>query len=106
MSRKWLVIFTLLSASVAAAKDFTVSISRAFQVGTTPLKAGEYRLKLEGTKVTLIDKKNHPAAEAEVTVEQTEKKTPQTTVFTHVENGVNQIQSIDLGGSTTRLVFK
>src|SRR5215472_9027545 len=46
----------LVAGLIASAKTYTFSVESAMQVGTTELKPGEYKVKVEGTQVMLVDR--------------------------------------------------
>jgi biopolymer transport protein ExbD len=105
MPRVWLVLFAFLIASIASAKTYTIRLSQDSQAGAVQVKAGEYKLKVEGSKVFFLDEKNQAAAETEAKVETNGTKYKDTAVAMKNVDGTNRILSITLGGSTTRLVF-
>ena len=73
--------------------------------GNTELKAGEYRLKVEGTQAVFTDAKDFKSTRVPAKIENGARKFDQTTVESTSQNGMENIQEIDLGGSTTRVEF-
>lgn len=96
---------TLASLSVASAKSFDVVLSQRAMAGNTELKAGEYRLKVEGSQAVFTDARDFRSTTVPVKIENGARKFDRTAVETTNENGMENIHEIDLGGSTTRLEF-
>lgn len=105
MLRTWLVVFAFLMVSVASAKTYTVRLSQDAKVGSADVKAGEYKIQVDGSKVVFLDNRKRPAAETDAKVETNETKYKVTAVSVKEVNGANRVLSITLGGSTTKLVF-
>jgi hypothetical protein len=102
---KRLTIVALMSVLLASAKSYTINISDPASAGSVELKAGEYRLKLDGTQVVLIDKAGKQI-DTTAKVETAEHKFDQTSISISKADGANRIISIQLGGSTNRVVFE
>ena len=102
---KRLTIVALMSVLLASAKSYTITISDPASAGSVQLKAGEYGLKLDGTQVVLIDKAGKQI-ETTAKVEAAEHKFDQTSISISKADGANRIISIQLGGSTNRVVFE
>ena len=102
---KRLTIVALMSVLLASAKSYTINISDPASAGSVQLKAGEYRLRLEGTQVLLIDKAGKQI-DTTAKVERAERKFDQTSISVSKTDGANRIISIQLGGSTNRVVFE
>jgi hypothetical protein len=90
----------LLAASVASAKNFTITLFQPSVVGGTELKAGEYKLELDAGKVRISGRKQ--SGEAAVKVQNGDKKYESTSVK-YGQGG--RISEIRLGGTSTLLVF-
>jgi hypothetical protein len=93
------------SLAVANAKTYDIVLSGPAMAGSVQLAPGEYRLKVEGSTATFTNVQNDKSVTAPVKVEQAPKKFDQTAVDTTKQNGEDQIQSIELGGSTSKLEF-
>lgn len=102
---KRLTIVALMSVLLASAKSYTISISDPATAGTTQLKPGEYKVKLDGTQVVLMDN-NGKRIDTLAKVETAEHKFDQTSISISKADGANRIVSIQLGGSTNRIVFE
>ena len=99
---KLMFIFATLALVVAsAASSYTITLAVPTQVGDNQLKAGQYKLQVEGDKTVFIDgKKNR--VEIPVTVEKNDKKYSDTTLdFTK-----STLREIHLGGTNTKIIIK
>jgi len=108
MTAKSLLIaggLTFASLSVASAKSFDVFLSARAMAGNTELKAGDYKLKVDGSQAVFTDAGSSRTVTVPVKIENSAKKFGQTAVESTNENGMENIHAIDLGGSTTRLEF-
>ena len=98
-----LLAFTLLSASIASAKTYSITLSSPADIGNTRLKSGEYKLELKGDRILV--KSGKVVDEFPVQVENEARKFDNTSVTTSSESGSNRIEEIHLGGTTVKLVF-
>jgi hypothetical protein len=98
-----MVLVTLSLTAAADAKTFYVTLYQPSIVGSVTLQPGEYKLDLDGAKV--IIRNGAGSAEAEVKVENAEKKFSSTSVRYQDGDGNSHIQEIRLGGTKTRLIF-
>jgi hypothetical protein len=82
--------------------SFTINLMQPATVQGQELKAGEYRLTINGEKMTFV--KGKVTVEVPVKVEQVEQKFDTTSVrYTGTEK--MQITEIRVGGTKTKLVF-
>ncbi len=100
-----LLIVALLSVSLASAKTYTISVTQPAQAGQAQLKPGEYKVKIEGQQVLLMDKAGR-SIDVTAKVESADRKFSQTAIAFSKTGGENRIQWIQLGGSNIRLVFE
>ena len=105
MKMQWLLVCVLAGVSIASAKTYKITIFDPSVVAGVQLKPGDYRLNVDGSKAVFIDDREKTVAEATVTVENSTKKVPATSVVTKQVGGKNQIESISLGGTTIKLEF-
>ena len=98
-----LLAFTLLGASIAGAKTYTIRLSSAAAIDNIQLKSGEYKLELKGDRV-LVDN-GKAVDEFPVRVENEARKFALTSVTLSTADGTSRIQEIRLGGTTVKLVF-
>lgn len=102
---KRLTIVALMSVVLASAKTYTFTISEPVAAGTAQLKPGEYKCKVDGTQVVLIDNRGKQI-DTTAKVESAERKFNETSISITKADGSNRIVSIQLGGSTNRVVFE
>ena len=98
-----LLAFTLLGASLASAKTYSITLSSPVAICDSQLKSGEYKLELRGDSVLVKDGKM--VNEFPVHVENEARKFETTSITTSSESGSNRIEEIHLGGTTVKLVF-
>jgi len=96
---------TLSSLGIASAKSFDVILAAPAMAGDTQLKAGEYKLKVEGTQAIFTEAEGSRSFTIPVKVASADHKFGQTSVETSNQNGMDSIQAIDLAGSNTKLEF-
>jgi hypothetical protein len=93
-----LTAFTLGIAS--AASSYSVKLTSPMSIGSTQLKAGEYKVEVQGDKA--VFKMGKSSTEVPATLAKgDQKKYPVTSL---VSNGTNLVE-IDLGGTTDKIVF-
>lgn len=101
--KKLMLAFLVLALSVASAKTYNVTLYQPSVIGDTELKAGDYKLDLQDTKIVL--KSGKVAVESVVKIETVESKYPSTSVRYANADGKNRVQEIRLGGTNMRLVL-
>jgi hypothetical protein len=105
--KKTLVLGVLLSLSslcFAGQKSYDVIFSAPATVGGVKIAAGEYKVKVDGTNAVFTDSKFNKVT-APVKVENGTKKFHFTAVDASKGSGVDTVNAIEFGGSTTRLEF-
>jgi len=107
MKNRLLVVgaLALASLSLASAKTYDIILTQPSKAGTVQLAAGEYHLKVEGSNAIFTNLDSNKRFTVPVKVENSEKKFDQTAVDSHESNGSATVDSIELGGSTTKLGF-
>jgi len=103
MKRKLMLLFAVAGLALANAKSYTMSLYQPAMVGSTQLKPGDYQVELVDQKAVITRGKLR--AEAPVKVENAGNKFDSTSVSLSTGSGAPQIREIDLGGTTTKLVF-
>ncbi len=99
-----LTLLTLLLALLASAKTYTLSLSSAAQAGDAQLQAGEYSLRIHGSQAVLTNAEGQEL-NVRVWVQISVRKFEQTAVvFSQLES--NRIESIEIGGSRNKIVFR
>lgn len=96
-----LVVVALAVSAIAKPINKTVTIIQPSKIGTSQLSAGEYRLSVDGTKVT-VQKGKQVVAEVEGRWEQREQK-PRNNSILLGSNG--QVQEIRFAGESRVLVL-
>jgi hypothetical protein len=105
MKSKFLVLFAAAGLSIGAAKSYDVMLGQPTMVGTQELQPGDYHLKLDGSKVTLVDSRNGKTIETSGKVESVDKKFDHTAILSKKANGTDHIDEIQLGGTKTKVDF-
>jgi len=107
MKNRLLVVgaLTLASFTLASAKTYDIILTQASKAGSVELAAGEYHLKVEGSNAVFTNLDNNKHFTVPVKIQNAAKKFDQTAVDTNDTNGSAVVQSIELGGSTTKLGF-
>jgi hypothetical protein len=103
MSKLVLVAFALLLTVAAFAKNkrYEVQFGQNVQAAGTELKAGTYQVEMDGNSLTFYQGKKE-VAKVPVRTEETQKKVEATTVTV----SSNQLKTIELGGTKTRLILE
>src|SRR5579883_2181080 len=91
---------TLALGVATAASAYKVTIPADTWAGDTQLKAGNYKVTVEGNQATF--KQGKQTVTVPVATEQASKKFSDTTL----ESAGTKLQAIDLGGTTTKIVIK
>ena len=95
---------TFALAAASAAESHRLTLFSPATVNGQELKAGEYRLELEGSKAVI--KRGKESVEAIVRIESADQKYSSTAVRFLTGDGKNKINEIRLGGTKTRVVFE
>jgi hypothetical protein len=105
--KKFLVVaaLALSSLSIVSAKTYEIILSGPTKAGSVELKAGQYRLKVDGANAIFTDINSAKSFTTPVKVETTDKKFDDTKVQTTKDGNLDKIEEIDLGGSKTKLGF-
>ena len=97
-----LALLTLVFALVASAH--TIAFTERTMAGGQVLKAGEYKVDVEGTRVT-IHNGEHKIELVAKQILNAPHKFEQSQVLVNSTDGKNTLEEIRIGGSTTRLIF-
>lgn len=105
--KNFLIIATLAvaSLSIASAKSYEIVLNNAAVAGQTKLDAGHYRVKVNGTSAQFTNVENNHTVTVPVKIENGSTKFSYTAVDTKSNNGVDQIEAIELQDSNTKLGF-
>ena len=108
---KKLVLILAAAALVASAGTvpsggrYKVTLVQPAAVQGTVLKAGDYRLNLAESKLTIVDDNGKNPLEVTVKVETGDTKFTSTVVRCDTTTGKAVISEIRLGGTKTKLIF-
>ncbi len=90
-----------LGVASAASSSYRITIPADTWAGDTQLKAGDYKVTVEGNQATFKHgKREHVQVPA--SMEKNTNKSPETTL----ETSGTKLQAIDIGGSTMKIVIK
>jgi hypothetical protein len=105
MNRRVVLSFVAFAGlALASTKSYTLSLFFPVKLGTTELKAGDYKLEVENNRIVLRSGKVR--SEAAVRVEESGTRYNTTSVRVTGESGDQHIQEIRLGGTHTKLVVE
>jgi hypothetical protein len=104
--RKLILLFAVAGLSVAGAKSYDVTFGSPTVLGAVQVPAGQYQLKFEGSKVTLVNTSNGKRLEADATVQEMPTKFAETIVSSKHVDGKDLVDEIQIGGTKTALDFK
>lgn len=99
LTKLTLCLATLALGVASAASTYSITLTADTQAGNTKLKAGEYKVQVEGNQA--IFKQGKTSTTIPVTVEK--NATPYR--FTSLESDASKLQAIDLGGTNWKIVF-
>lgn len=102
MMKKLVVCFMVLGLAIASAKTYTLTLFQPSVLNGTEMKAGEYKLDLNGDKIVI--RGNKQKVEANVQVVTNDQKYSSTSVRYGNGDGKYRIQEIRIGGTNTKLV--
>ena len=104
--RKLILLFAVAGLSVAGAKSYDVTFGSPAVLGAVQVPAGQYQLKFEGSKVTLVNASNGKRLEADATVQEMPSKFAETIISSKHVDGKDLVDEIQIGGTKTALDFK
>src|SRR5712675_2120193 len=93
-------VATLALGVASAASSYKVKLEAPLSIGDTELKAGEYKVEMQGEKA--IFKSGKTVIEVSATMGKSEHKYYRTSVVTEG----SKLQEIDFGGTTESMLFK
>jgi hypothetical protein len=98
-------VLAIFCLTLASAKTYDISFASAAKVGNIQLKAGDYRMSVNGTKATFTDVSTLKTYTTEIKVENSDKKFDETKVNTSSDGGTPVVKDIELGGSKMKVDF-
>ena len=99
-----LSLFIFALAVALGASSYSLNLSKPAVVNGTELKAGDYKVEVNGSKAVIKNSKT--SVEAEVNVENLPTKANQSTACCLAEDGKYRLQELRLGGTNMKLTFK
>jgi len=106
--KKSFVLGAILSLSTlvfAGTKSVTVTFDQPAMVGAVKLAPGQYKVKVDGANAVFTNVDNYKSVTTAVKVQTGEKKFRDTAVDTTKGAAGQVVQSISIGGTTTKLDF-
>ena len=98
-------ILSLAVLSFASTKSYSISLTHPAKAGSQSLTPGEYTVKVDGANAVFTDSRTAKSVSVPVKVETSDKKFKVTSVDSTQDGTAERINSIQLGGSTTKLEF-
>lgn len=99
------VALSLSTLAFAATKTVTVVFDKATTIGAVTLTPGEYKVKVDGAKAVFTNNSSYKSVSTPVKVETGEKKFKDTAVDSVKTATGDSVQSITIGGTSTKLEF-
>ena len=99
------LVLSLSTVVFAGQKSVTVVFDKETTVGSLKLAPGEYKVKVDGTNAVFTNNSNFKKATTAVKVETGDKKFKDTAVDSVKTASGDAVQSITIGGTTTKLGF-
>lgn len=103
MIKPFLISFALVALSVASAATYKISFVEPSVVKGQELKAGDYKLDVKDNSVVIF--KGNQRVEVPAKVESSSKKFDRTRVLYNENKDKFTIQEIELGGTSTKVLF-
>ena len=102
---KFMLTFAVLALGVASAapKAYHMTLADKAWVGGNELKAGDYKVEIQGDKVLIISCKKQIEVPGKVVTNATKYDTNSVVVVD--ANSRPTVEEIDFGGTTTKIVF-
>jgi hypothetical protein len=98
-------ILALSAVAFAASKSYDVKLAASAQFGGVQLKAGEYKVKVDGSTATFTPSGTNKGIAVPVKVEAGQLKYQYTAVETSGNGASTRIDAIQLGGTSTKIEF-
>jgi hypothetical protein len=103
IAKSLLFIGTLALAGIASAKSYDVVLSAPAKAGSLQLAAGEYSVNVLGSIAVFTNVETGKKFVAAVTAEDAGRKFDATALDCSAKDGAERINSVELGGSSTKL---
>lgn len=93
-----------VSGAFAGSKTYDIKLAVAAKAGATELKAGSYKLKIDGSNAIFTDVKTKQSFTTPAKIA-TGKNKFEFTALETTDGQVERIDAIDLGGTSTKIEF-
>ena len=104
MTKRLLILITAaVAVASAASKTYPVSIPSPTWIGTNELKAGTYALELQGDQAVL--RMGKTVLKVPAKIEKGSQKYSSTAISTDNQGNKAILREIEIGGTTTTVVF-
>jgi hypothetical protein len=102
-----LLVGTLALSTIALAgpKSYDIVLLEPMKAGNAELVRGEYKVKVEGSTAVFTNTHTRQSLSVPVKVDNADQKFDVTAIDTSKQGNEQQIKSIQLGGSKTKLEF-
>jgi hypothetical protein len=100
---RFTICYAALALLASAASSFKFTVSQPSIIAGSVIRPGDYRVVVNGDKATLTT--GSISLEVPVKVETGTQKFSHTSVETRSEAGKNILNEVQIGGTTTTLVF-
>ena len=104
MLKRFVLAFAIFGLAVASAESYRVTLSQPTKVEGKQLKAGDYRLNVENSKLTIVNGKQ--SVEVNVKVQTGDTKFDSTAVRYAGTGDKMSIKEIRIGGTKTTLLLE
>jgi len=98
-------VVSLFTMAFAGTKSYSITFIKTAKAGSVELPAGDYMLKVDNGKAIFTDTRTLKSQTVPVKVETNGHKFAQTEVDSKTEGSAELLESIGLGGSTTKIEF-
>lgn len=101
-----LIVLILAAASIAVAGSYGFTVAAPMKAGSVDLAVGDYKVAVQGSVAIVTSLKTYKSFTMMVKTETVETKFATTSVDTTRKDGQSTLRAIEVGGSTTKLVFE
>lgn len=101
----WFGALALSTLALAGTRSYDVVISAPAKAGSVQLAPGTYKLKVEGSNAIFTGEQSRESVTVPVKVENSDTKHNATALDSTKQGDIQQITSIELGGSKIKLEF-
>ena len=103
--KKIALLLAIASMSLVA-KSYDLTFNNPAVLGSVEVPAGQYQLKFDGARVTLVNTNTGKKVDATAEVQTVGKMFSETTVQSKRVEGKDMVDEIQIGGTKTALDFK